>query len=151
MKNFNILRTFLALFTLFFMSACNSSDAVTNSEQRCPKCNMSTHESNINTAKLHNKAKTYVFDDIGCLVLWAKDTDTDLNGSDVEVFSNDTQKYIPASNAFFTTDEQTPMNYGFSAYEKKRSSSIKIDEVSIKMLRGEHMANPKIRKQMLAN
>jgi hypothetical protein len=41
------------------------------------------------------------------------------------------------------------MNYGFGAYESKQDRSIGFDEVILKMLRGEHMANPKIRKQIL--
>ncbi len=41
------------------------------------------------------------------------------------------------------------MMYGFSAYENKQENIIYYEEVMMKMLRGEHMANPKIRKQIL--
>jgi hypothetical protein len=41
------------------------------------------------------------------------------------------------------------MHYGFSAYEKKKENLISFDEMQIRMLRGEHMANPKIRKHIL--
>ena len=39
--------------------------------------------------------------------------------------------------------------YGFTPYEKKCKNCINFDEVILRMLRGEHMANPKIRKQIL--
>ena len=51
----------------------------------------------------------------------------------------------------FAINENTPMHYSFSAYEKKCEECITFDEVIIRMLRGEHMANPKIRKQILGN
>ena len=41
------------------------------------------------------------------------------------------------------------MLYGFSAYENECNGCIKFEEVIMKMLRGEHMANPKIRKKIL--
>ena len=51
--------------------------------------------------------------------------------------------------AYFIINDKTPMNYGFGAYENEVNDSIKADEVELKILRGEHMANPKIRKQIL--
>jgi len=105
--------------------------------------------SNIHTARTLKDANSYYFDDIGCLVLWAKDKNIDIDAAKTEVFTNDTHKYIEVSAAYFMINEKTPMNYGFSAYENEKENSIKIDEVKLKMLRGENMANPKIRKQIL--
>ena len=72
-----------------------------------------------------------------------------MNSVDIKAFSNDTKKYIDTFKAFYKINERTPMLYGFSAYEKPQDGSIDFDEVIIRMLRGEHMANPKIRKQIL--
>jgi hypothetical protein len=134
------------------MSGCNSGGSASSktalSEHRsCPKCNMELPSSNIHTAKIQYNNNLYSFDDIGCLLLWAKDKNIDTNS--IEVFTNDTHKYINANVSYFTINEKTPMNYGFSAYENHKENSIKIGEVNLKMLRGEHMANPKIRKQIL--
>jgi len=108
---------------------------------------MQLPSSNIHTAKIELKNRIYSFDDMGCLILWAKDKN--INIDNVQVFANDTGRYTEANNAYFTINEKTPMNYGFSAYENFKEGTIKIDEVKLRMLRGEHMANPKIRKQIL--
>ena len=94
----------------------------------------------------HLDNKTY-FDDMGCLILWTKDEKKE--PSSAMVFTKDTKEYIKVIDAHYTINERTPMGYGFTAYEKSQKKSIKFDEVKLRMLRGEHMANPKIRKQIL--
>jgi hypothetical protein len=111
----------------------------------CPECNMPVMDSKIYTSKIGN---TY-FDDIGCVILWAEKKGIDLKKVDLRIFTKDTKKYMPSQGLFFKIDEQTPMKYGFSAYEKESKGCISFDEVIVRMLRGEHMANPKIRKQIL--
>jgi len=87
------------------------------------------------------------FDDMGCLILWTKAKGKE--PKDAMVFTKDTKQYIKATDAFYTIKERTPMGYGFTAYEKEQPKSIKFEEMKLRMLRGEHMANPKIRKQIL--
>jgi len=41
------------------------------------------------------------------------------------------------------------MHYGFGAYEKKRDNTISFEQMRLLTLRGETMANPIIRKQLL--
>lgn len=147
---------FFKFFSLFvvltFALGCSSSDAQTAQEKQiCPKCNMTLPESNIHTAKLQDGSGKYHFDDLGCLILWAKDKSIDIAEAKTEVFSNDTHRYIEVQKAHFSVNEKTPMGYGFGAYENEKADTIIIDEVALKMLRGEHMANPKIRKQILAH
>ncbi|HUH42741.1 MAG TPA: hypothetical protein VLZ29_06475 [Sulfurimonas sp.] len=146
MKLFNFIYPLLT-FTLF-ISGCSSSE-ISQDKKNCPKCNMSLPSSNAHTAKLQDGAKSYYFDDFGCLVLWAKDKEISLSYKKIEIFSNDTKRYIDAKVAYFIINDKTPMNYGFGAYENEVNDSIKADEVELKILRGEHMANPKIRKQIL--
>jgi hypothetical protein len=110
---------------------------------------MELPDSNIHTAILTHSGEKEYFDDPGCMILWAKKSKINLEKSEVEIFSNDTKKYIDAKGAFYKIDEKTPMLYGFSAYEENIDNSINFDEVTIRMLRGEHMANPKIRKHIL--
>jgi len=41
------------------------------------------------------------------------------------------------------------MRYGFGAYEMKQDGFITFDEMRLKMLRGESLANPLYRKEIL--
>ena len=152
MRDFKLLLLF-GFFTLFLTGCTSDGTATSQKDDKhiCPKCNMILPESNLHTVKMRVDDKEYLFDDIGCLVLWAKDKEIEMQKAKVEVFTNDTHRYIDSSLAFFTIHEKTPMNYGFSAYEKEVQNAIKINEVWLRMLRGEHMANPKIRKQILGH
>ena len=149
MIKFKLLLFTLSLSLLVIMSACNSSPVSEENLRICPQCNMELPESNIHTSSVEGNFKTEYFDDVGCMVLWMKKNHIDLNSVNLKVYSNDTKKYIDAKKAFYRFNEKTPMMYGFSAYEEKQENIIYYEEVMMKMLRGEHMANPKIRKQIL--
>lgn len=153
MKDFKSLFFILNFLLLLFISGCNSSSAFSSEDsgdkhkEVCPKCNMELPASNIYTAKLQAQNRNYSFDDIGCLVLWSQEKE--INMDDAEVFANDIQRYIDVSKAYFSFNEKTPMSYGFGAYEIEKENTIKMDDVKLRILRGEHMGNPKIRKQIL--
>ena len=150
MKKFKLLSLALSLSLLVILSACGSEEKATETNLKiCPQCHMELPKSNIHTAILDEDNNTHYFDDPGCLILWANSKKIDLKNADVKIFSNDTKRYIDAHKAFYKINEKTPMLYGFSAYENTQEGSINFDEVIIRMLRGEHMANPKIRKQIL--
>lgn len=139
----------LLLSLLVIITACDSSSTTQEQLRICPQCHMPLPDSNLHTSTVSGNFKTEYFDDVGCMVLWMKENNIDLNSVDMTVFSNDTKKYIDAKKAFYKFNEKTPMMYGFSAYENKQENIIYYEEVMMKMLRGEHMANPKIRKQIL--
>jgi nitrous oxide reductase accessory protein NosL len=147
MKNFKFL-----LFTIYYLlfitiAGCNSSSNNTLAESKiCPQCNMPLPKDNIHTAYIE---ESNYFDDIGCLILWSKANRIELDSCKVYVFSNDTKEYIDAKTAYYTINEKTPMNYGFSAYAKPKDKTINFKEMQLRMLRGEHLANPKIRKKIL--
>jgi len=138
MRGFSFL---LSIFLFIFLLGCDSSST---DKILCPKCNMPIPDSKEQSSYLDKK--TY-FDDMGCLVLWTKEQGVE--PKEAMVFTKDTKEYIKATQAFYTINERTPMGYGFTAYKKAQSQSITFDEVKLRMLRGEHMANPKIRKQIL--
>ncbi len=148
------IKLFFTILLSFIISGCGSSKPKTDEQAKkdqhiCPQCNMPLPKSNINTSKLDENGSTVYFDDVGCMILWAKDNKIDLKNIKAKIFTNDTKKFIDPFQANFTINEKTPMLYGFSAYEKPCKDCIKFGEVIIRMLRGEHMANPKIRKQIL--
>ncbi|MBU1658960.1 hypothetical protein KKG72_07925 [bacterium] len=145
---------FICSFTLLiFLSACNSSNASVQSSKEdlkiCPQCHMEVTHTNLHTAILKQDNRLHYFDDVGCMVIWLSKNNIDIEEVTIKVFSNDTNKYVEASGAYYKINEKTPMLYGFSAYENYQENSIPLNEVILKMLRGEHMANPKIRKQIL--
>ncbi len=141
----------LSLFFTIIFIGCGDDDVASKKldTRICPQCNMPLPDSNIHTATLEQNGKVTYFDDIGCAILWAKDEKIDLKKVKLRIYSNDSKKYIDPFKAYFAINERTPMLYGFSAYEKSCEKCINFDEVIVKMLRGEHMANPKIRKQIL--
>jgi len=141
MKKFKQSLTLLIFnFSLLIIIGCGT----TTDKQVCPQCHMPLPQnSKINTSYIN---KTY-FDDIGCMILWAKKHNSNLE--DAKVFTKDSQKYIKATKAHYTINERTPMGYGFTAYEKSQKGSIDFDEMRLRVLRGETMQNPKIRKQIL--
>ncbi|MEA1913798.1 MAG: hypothetical protein U9N30_00640 [Campylobacterota bacterium] len=143
---------FLVLSLGIFFSACDSKNTESKHKHEtriCPYCNMPLPDSNLHTSDLKHDGDTTYFDDVGCMILWTKDENIDLRTVKSRIFSNDTKQYIDPFKGHYQINERTPMLYGFSAYEKPCKGCINFDEVMLRMLRGEHMANPKIRKQIL--
>ena len=150
MKEFKFL--LLCVTITLSILGCNSSESVsTQNSDLCPTCNMQIDDSKLYTSTLHINTKVHNFDDIGCMILFCQENHLNLETIESKVFTIDTKRYINSATAYYKIDESTPMNYGFAAFEKKELNTIKFDEVIMKMLRGEHMANPKIRKQILGN
>ncbi|EQB40595.1 hypothetical protein M947_01970 [Sulfurimonas hongkongensis] len=148
MKSFNL----LLILAISFFTACNSTQHSGAKEPQsdsrvCPKCHMELDKSNAHSASIVKNNSLYYFDDIGCLILWSHENKLDAKSA--KVFTKDSARYIDATKAHYKIGEKTPMSYGFVAFENSIEETIDFDEVRIKMLRGEHMANPKIRKQIL--
>ena len=139
----------LYLSVLMSFTACNSNSDTEQKVKICPQCRMELPKLHTNTAFIVDDGKTTYFDDIGCMVLWAKEHNVNLKKVNPKAFTHDTKKYMDAFHLYYTINESTPMHYGFGAYEKQVDNSIDFNEVILKMLRGENMANPKIRKQIL--
>lgn len=92
--------------------------------------------------------KTYFFHDHGGFVQWLEDKPFK-DEAVIWVMSKDTKKWIDAKEAFFSLRDETPMGYGFGAYEKIQEGFIDFDTMRLKMLRGETLNNPAIRKKLL--
>lgn len=146
--------SFFALWILIVIfAACSDAKKASPSDAKshvtCPQCHMPVGMSNKYSSKIESNNEKYIFDDIGCMVLFAQNKGLDFSIYRASVFTKDTQKFIPIYKARYKMNEKTPMSYGFVAYELKDDEMIVFDELRLKMLRGEHMANPKIRKKVL--
>jgi len=93
--------------------------------------------------------KTWFFHDNGDFVDWLKDKKFK-NSAKIWVMSMDTKRWIDGRKAFYSRTDTTPMGYGFGAYEKNATNLISFKQMRIKMLRGETLKNPLIRKELLS-
>ena len=91
---------------------------------------------------------TRFFHDIGGMANYLKDKSFK-NEIVVWVYSKDTNEWIDGKTAWYSTNEITPMSYGFGAYKKKQEGFIAYEEMNLRVLRGETLQNPKLRKKAL--
>jgi len=94
--------------------------------------------------------KTWFFHDHGGFVRWLEDKEFK-DKAVIWVMSLDTKKWIDAKKASYSLTDKTPMGYGFGAYENKASTHVDFDTMRLRMLRGETLNNPHIRKQLLGH
>jgi nitrous oxide reductase accessory protein NosL len=102
-----------------------------------------------NTAEVISPdGKTWFFDDPGCMILWLKERSW-ADKAVLWVHTLDTKQWIDARKAWYGVSDHTEMHYGFGAREKKCNECIGFDEMRMRMLRGENLTDPKIRKKLL--
>lgn len=94
--------------------------------------------------------KSWFFHDHGGLIKWLEDKEF-RDSAKIWAMSRDTKKWIDAREAFYSLNDKTAMGYGFGAYEKMTKGHVDFDTMRIRMLRGETLHNPHIRKQLLGN
>lgn len=87
----------------------------------CERCKMVLSDRKFSAQVINpDNGKNYVFDDIGCVILWFKENSITWNDKAV-IWVNDakTGEWIDARKAFYDTLNITPMAYGFGAHAKK--------------------------------
>lgn len=94
--------------------------------------------------------KSWFFHDHGGMVKWLDDKEFK-ESAKIWVMSRDTKRWIDARIAFYSLKDETPMGYGFGAYEKESQEYVNFDTMRLRMLRGETLRNPLIKKQLLGN
>lgn len=92
--------------------------------------------------------RSWFFHDHGGFVKWLEDKEF-RDSAKIWVMSRDTKRWIDAKDAFYSLTDETAMGYGFGAYEKRTEELIDFDTMRIRVLRGETLQNPAIRKQLL--
>ncbi len=99
---------------------------------------------------INKNGDTYFFNDIGCMMIWLEGQK---NRKNIELwaYTKDTNRWLNAKIAHYTTRDKTVIGYGFNAYEENSKESISFKEMRIRMLQGAHLLNPKVRKRLLDN
>ncbi|MEA1915912.1 MAG: hypothetical protein U9N42_00110 [Campylobacterota bacterium] len=113
-------------------------------------CGMVINDLTYSSQVVSPDGNTWFFHDHGGMVKWLekrpfKDYAT------IWVYAKDSKKYILAKDAYFSRVDDTPMGYGFGAYEKREENLIPYDEMRLLMLRGEDLNNPQVRQILGVN
>ena len=94
----------------------------------CERCKMVLSDRKFSAQAINpDNGKKYVFDDIGCVILWFKENNISWKDRAV-IWVNDakTGEWINARKAFYDALNITPKAYGFGAHAKKED--IKTDQ-----------------------
>jgi len=120
------LKLILIFISIFFI-ACqeNSKDdgvfKVHWDRDMCARCVMVVSDRR-NTLQLRNpdNGKKYVFDDIGCMVLWFKEENIKWKDrANIWITAKNSGEWIDARKAFYTTQNITPMASGYATYKSR--------------------------------
>ena len=138
---------FISILSLIFFTNCQEKSKSDISKihwdrDMCARCVMVVSDRK-NTVQLKDPltGKKYVFDDIGCTILWFKDENITWRDKTVIWITDiDTGEWINAREAFYDTNNITPMAYGFSAHKTKESIKeneeiISFEEVSKRVIK----------------
>lgn len=87
----------------------------------CARCVMVVSDRQ-NTTQVRDPqtGKKYMFDDIGCAILWFKEDSIEWKENAIIWITDvNSGEWINARTAFYDTENITPMAYGFSAHKTK--------------------------------
>ena len=99
------------------------------------------HDLTFASQVISQDGKTWFFHDHGGMANWLNNKDFK-NSVKIFVMTKDTNRYIDGKTAFYSTNEITPMRYGFGAYENNQDGFIDFEEMSLRVLRKQTLANP---------
>ncbi len=108
----------------------------------CARCVMVVSDRK-NTTQVRDPktGRKYMFDDIGCTILWFKEESISWKDkANIWITDVNTGEWIDARTAFYDTENITPMAYGFSAHKtkdtiKKDQEIIDFNEVSKRVIK----------------
>jgi len=94
--------------------------------------------------------KTWFFHDHGGMANWLLQRSFS-ESAVIWVMSRDSNQWIDGRKAWYSRTDETPMLYGFGAYETKQEGFIDFETMKAMMLRGETLANPIIKRELLGS
>lgn len=112
-------------------------------------CGMTVERLKFSGQVISQNGKTWFFHDPGSIPRFLNKTK--VVDPVIWFYTVDTKKWVKAENVWFSLNDETPMEYGFGAYETRKENYINYETMRLKMLRGENLTNPKIRKLILGN
>jgi len=123
-----LFKLFILSIFLFLFNGCEKKDVTALNEvhwdrDMCERCRMVVSERHhaVQVINIQN-GRFYMFDDIGCTVLWFDDEKIDwANKAKIWITDLTTGKWIDARTALYSTQNITPMAYGFAAHKSKES------------------------------
>jgi len=120
-----IKKTLLIIAIITLLTGCKERSKTDVAEvhwdrDMCARCVMVVSDRHNSVQVRDPKGKVYMFDDIGCMVLWFRKNNIPWQEK-ATIWINDvkTGNWIDAKKAFYTKGNVTPMAYGFSAYKTK--------------------------------
>ncbi len=114
------------------------------------QCGMLLEDENFAAEVISREGITWFFHDPGGVPLWIKDREEAFKkDADIWFMTLDTKKWKRSGEVWFSLTDITPMEYGFGAYEHKKEGYIPYREMEIRMLRGENMTDPRVKKALL--
>jgi copper chaperone NosL len=111
------------------------------------QCNMLIEKVRDSAQAVSPDGKTWFFDDVGCLALWLEEQKKKDDWV-LWVYSRDSKDWIDGRTAWYSRADYTPMHYGFAAYLEQQDGFIDFAAMSLKMLRGENLTDPYVRKEL---
>ena len=162
MNKFLFLIAFIVIVVLTFVFLSNTQNMVvvkegnieakplqiTLGKYQDSDCGMLIDELTYASQVVSPKGRTWFFHDHGGMVNWIKDKPFKDNGT-IWVMAKDTNRYIDGRKAFYSRTDNTPMGYGFGAYENYQEGLIDFNTMFLYMVRGEDLNNPKIRALLI--
>ncbi len=120
------IRVLLIGFLAFGFLACEERSKTDVAEvhwdrDMCTRCVMVVSDRK-NTTQVRDPqtGRKYMFDDIGCMILWFKEENIEWKDKAVIWITDvNSGEWINARTAFYDTENVTPMAYGFSAHKTK--------------------------------
>lgn len=110
-------------------------------------CGMVINDLTFASQVVSKDGKTWFFHDHGGMANWLNQKDDNFKETlKIYVMTKDSKKYTLANDAFFSTNEDTPMRYGFGAYEQNSENLINFNELLLRVLRKETLANPNFKE-----
>jgi len=120
------LKFFILFYIIFLLLGCDNTVSTKVKQvhwdrDMCARCVMVVSDRHNTTQVINPKnGKVYMFDDIGCMILWFDDEHISWkDNAIIWITDASTGKWIDARTAFYDTENITPMAYGFSAHKSK--------------------------------
>jgi len=117
----------------FFIIGCEKKDFTKEppkmhwDRDMCERCKMAISDRKFAVQAIAEDGKVYKFDDIGCLILWQKLENPQIRFKKIWIKDIDDGEWIDAKKAKYSTNNITPMGYGFGAH--KSDKDIKDKEI----------------------